>query len=170
MPRECAICALATQAGGQPFINTNLFAFDEPAHAIYMHTARLGRTRDNIAGDECVCFSISEMGRLLPADTALNMSVEYAGVAVFGRASIVTGADEMRHGLQLILDKYFQHLQPGRDYRPITDEELARSAVYRIDIDEWSGKRKLAEPDFQGAFTYDRPGSWREHGRCDLAA
>jgi uncharacterized protein len=163
MLRECALGTLATQAGGQPFINMNLFAFDEGAHAIYMHTARLGRTRDNIEGDERVCFSIGEMGRLLPADTALNMSVEYASVVVFGRAHVVTDPDEMRHGLQLILDKYFTQLQPGRDYRPITDDELARTAVYCIAIDEWSGKRKQVDADFPGAFIYDRPGSWREH-------
>ena len=35
-----------------------------------------------------------------------------------------------------------------------TADELARTAVYRIDIESWSGKRKQAEPDFPGAFFY----------------
>ena len=145
---------LATVHDGQPFINTNLFVFDQAAHAIYMHTARVGRTRANVEAEERVCFSVSEMGRLLPADTALEFSVEYAGVVVFGRAAIVEDQQQARHALQLLLDKYFAHLRPDRDYRPITPEELARTAVYRISIEHWSGKKKEVGADFPGAFFY----------------
>ncbi|MCL5996780.1 MAG: pyridoxamine 5'-phosphate oxidase family protein [Chloroflexi bacterium] len=162
MLRECATATLATVAGEQPFSHVNLFAFDEEAHAIYVHTARTGRTRSNIEADGRVCFSVHEMGRLLPADTALEMSVEYASVIVYGRAYVVTDPVEARHGLQLLLDKYFVHLRSGQHYRPITDEELARTAVYRIDIEQWSGKRKQVAADFPGAFTYARPGTWRD--------
>jgi L-cysteine:1D-myo-inositol 2-amino-2-deoxy-alpha-D-glucopyranoside ligase len=145
---------LATTFGEQPFINSNLFVFDEAAHAIYLHTARVGRTRTNVERNGRICFSVSEMGRLLPADTALEFSVEYAGVVVFGHATIVTDEAEARHGLQLLLEKYAPHLRPGRDYRPITDDELARTTVYRIQIEGWSGKKKEAETDFPGAFSY----------------
>lgn len=146
---------LATEYDGQPFINSNLFVFDEATHAIYLHTAQVGRTRANIEQNDRVCFSVSEMGRLLPADTALEFSVEYGGVTVFGRAVIVTDEEEARHGLQLLLNKYFPHLKPGRDYRPITSEELARTTVYRVQIEHWSGKKKGAEANFPGAFFYD---------------
>lgn len=145
---------LATASGGQPFINSNLFAYDAAAHVIYMHTARVGRTRANIEADGRVCFHVYKMGRLLPADTALEFSVEYGGVTVFGRGRVVEDPAEARHGLQLLLDKYFSHLHSGEHYRPITDEELARTAVYRIEIDAWSGKRKAVEEEFPGAFWY----------------
>jgi hypothetical protein len=150
---RAAYGVLATVHEGQPFINSNLFVYDEAAHAIYMHTANVGRTRANVERNDRVCFSVSEMGRLLPADTAMEFSVEYAGVTVFGSAAIVTDEDEARHGLQLLLNKYFPHLQSGRDYRPIMPEELARTTVYRIQIEQWSGKKK-AEADFPGAFFY----------------
>lgn len=149
-----AVGMLATVYEGQPFINSNLYVYDEVNHCIYMHTARVGRTRGNVEADERVCFSVAEMGRLLPADEALEFSVEYSGVVVFGRACIVTEPEEMRYGLQLLLDKYFPHLQPERDYRPIVDEELKRTSVYRINIDSWSGKRKKVDDDFPGAFFY----------------
>ena len=55
---------------------------------------------------------------------------------------------------QLLLDKYAPHLQPDRDYRPTTDEELARTTVFRIDIEAWSGKKKEVAPDFPGAYYY----------------
>jgi nitroimidazol reductase NimA-like FMN-containing flavoprotein (pyridoxamine 5'-phosphate oxidase superfamily) len=147
---------LATVDAGQPFINTNLFVFDAAQHCIYLHTARLGRTHTNIEANSVpVCFSVSTMGRLLPADEALEFSVEYEGVTMFGNASVITDPDEQRHGLQALLDKYFPHLQPGRDYRPIVDDELKRTSVYRVDIAEWSGKRKQVADDFPGAFSME---------------
>ncbi len=152
--RRAPVGTLATVSDGQPFLNSNLFVYDEAAHAIYLHTARVGRTRANVEADERVCFSTFEMGRLLPAAEALEFSVEYAGVTVFGRGAIVTDRDEAKAALQLLLDKYAPHLYPGRDYRPVTDQELARTAVYRIQIDSWSGKRKEASEDFPGAFQF----------------
>jgi nitroimidazol reductase NimA-like FMN-containing flavoprotein (pyridoxamine 5'-phosphate oxidase superfamily) len=145
---------LATVRDGQPFVNMNIFVFDENAHALYLHTARAGRTRANIEADERVCFGVSEMGRLLPAPTALHFSVEYAGVVVFGRARIIEDDAEAERALQQLLDKYAPHLRPGRDYRPIQPEELAVTSVYRIDIDEWSGKQKVAPADHPGAYLY----------------
>jgi uncharacterized protein len=145
---------LATVSDGQPFLNMNIFVYDEARHAIYLHTARAGRTLANVTADGRVCFGVSTMGRLLPAPTALHFSVEYAGVTVFGRASVVTDEVEAHDALQLLLDKYAPHLRPGRDYRLIMPEELAVTAVYRIDITEWGGKQKVAPPDFPGAFLY----------------
>jgi uncharacterized protein len=149
--------SLATVHDGQPFVNMNIFVYDEEADAIYLHTARTGRTRTNVEAEDRVCFAVSEMGRLLPADVALEFSVEYAGVIVFGRAAVVEDGDEAKQALQRLLDKYCPHLRPGRDYRATTDEELARTTVYRVRIETWSGKQKIAPPDFPGAFFYGQP-------------
>jgi nitroimidazol reductase NimA-like FMN-containing flavoprotein (pyridoxamine 5'-phosphate oxidase superfamily) len=147
---------LATVYEGQPFVNSNLFVYDEAAHQIYMHTAKVGRTRANVDNDERVCFSVSEMGRLLPADRALEFSVEYSGVVVFGRGKVIDDPDTAKRALQMLLDKYFPHLQPERDYIPIQDVELVRTAVYAIQIDSWSGKQKKVAEDFPRAFLYPK--------------
>lgn len=148
---------LATVHEGQPFLNSNLFVYDEAEHAIYMHTARVGRTRANVELDERVCFTVYEMGRLLPADTALEFSVEYASVVVFGTATVVSDEQRATDALHMLLRKYAPHLQPGQDYRPVVPEELTRTGVYRIAIDEWSGKKKEVAADFPGAYNY---GAW----------
>ena len=62
--------------GGQPFLNSNLFIYDADQHAIYLHTHRTGRTRDNLDAPDRVAFSVAGMGRLLPAPEALEFSVE----------------------------------------------------------------------------------------------
>jgi hypothetical protein len=151
--RRAPVGTLATVSAGQPFLNSNLFVYVESAHAVYLHTARTGRTRSNVEADPRVCFTAFEMGRLLPADVALEFSVEYSSVVIFGRAVLVEKEGEATHALQLLLDKYFPHLEPGQDYRPPVPEELKRTAVYRIDIEAWSGKKKAVD-DFPGAFVY----------------
>jgi len=151
---------LATVKDGQPFLNSNLFVYDETEHVIYMHTAHIGRTRTNLEAEERCCFSIATMGRMLPAPEALEFSVEYAGVVVFGKGRVVTSDEEKERGLQLLLDRYAPHLRPGRDYRGITAAELKRTGVYRIDIETWSGKQKVAEQDHPGAFELAEPGAF----------
>ena len=42
---------LATVHDGQPCVNSNIFAYDEERNAIYLHTARSGRTRDTVEED-----------------------------------------------------------------------------------------------------------------------
>jgi uncharacterized protein len=155
--RRAPIGTLATLADGQPFLNMNLFVYLEDEDAVYLHTAKTGRTRTNVDGDGRVCFGVCEMGRLLPADTALEMSAEYGGVVVFGKAAVVDDEAEATRALQALVDKYFPHLKPGRDYRPIQPEELARTAVYRVRIESWSGKQKKAPDDFPGSFLHGSP-------------
>jgi nitroimidazol reductase NimA-like FMN-containing flavoprotein (pyridoxamine 5'-phosphate oxidase superfamily) len=134
----------ATSVENQPFLHVGLFWYDAPSRRIYFHTAHEGRTRDNVLANPRVCFGVAEIGRLLPADTALEFSNEYASVIAFGRARLVEDDEEKRRGLQGLLDKYFPQLAPGRDYRPITEKEMARTSVFAIEIEGWSGKQKVA--------------------------
>lgn len=145
--------------GGQPFLNSNLFVYDDTGggRRIYLHTHRTGRTRDNLESAEKVAFSAVAIGRLLPAPEALEFSVEYAGVVAFGTGRVVKDEVEARTALQMLLDKYAPHLRPDVDYRATTDDELKRTAVYRIDIEAWSGKQKEVPEDFPGAFSLDLP-------------
>jgi hypothetical protein len=157
---EIPFGTLATTNDGRPFLNANIFVYDPDRHAIYLHTARVGRTASNIDGEPAgaqVCFGVFRMGRLLPAPEALEFSVEYDGVTVFGTARRVEDQEEAGRALQMLLDRYAPHLEAGRDYRGVTEQELARTAVWRIDIESWAGKRKSVAADFPGAFTFTSP-------------
>ncbi|WP_420456036.1 pyridoxamine 5'-phosphate oxidase family protein [Rubrivirga sp.] len=163
--RTAAVGTLATARDGRPFLNTNLFVYEDDEGdglgTIWLHTAHVGRTAANVAlfAPAPVCFSVFEIGRLLPDDRALEFSVEYAGVVAFGSGWVVERADEQRHGLALVMAKYAAHLAPGADYEPPTDADLARTAVFRIDVEAWSGKTKAAPADFPGAYTWPDVGA-----------
>ena len=96
-----AFGVMATSYEGQPFTNTRQYVYDPSANAIYMHGAKTGRTPAVIEANDRVCFSVSRMGRLIPADEAVEVSVEFAGVMVFGRVSMVENQAEAARALQL---------------------------------------------------------------------
>ena len=153
--RDAAFGVLTMVREGEPYPHPNLFAFDEDRDALYFHTARTGATRSSIEEDDKVAFCVSRMGRLIPADEAGEFSVEYSSVVVYGQGVVVSEAEEAKRGLELIMEKYAPHLEPGKDYRAIQPEEVKRTAVYRLDIEEWSGKEKAEDPDSAGAYHFE---------------
>ena len=152
--REAAFGVIAMSGAGRPYLNVNLFVFDEAEHAIFFHTWGGGRTRRETGANPEVCFAAFRMGRLLPAERIADYSVEYASVLVFGSAVVVTDAVRARRAQELPLRKYFPHKEPGRDFAPFTDAELLRAAVYRLSIAGWSAKRNAEAKDYAGAFVF----------------
>lgn len=131
---------LATHWDGQPFQTPTSFWYDEAGHQLAFHSNVAGRLRANLERDGRACLEASEFGRFLPSNVALEFSVQYASVVVFGRVRVVTDPPEQRRLLSGLIDKYFPDLQAGREYRPITDQELKRTSVYALAIESWSGK------------------------------
>jgi hypothetical protein len=131
---------VATRREDQPFITPTTFWYDEKRHEIIFHSNIVGQVRTNIERHNRVCFETSEAGRFLPSNVALEFSVQYASVVVFGTARIIDDADEKRRALYGLIEKYFRDMTAGVDYRPITDQELSRTSVYAISVESWSGK------------------------------
>lgn len=150
---------LSAVLDGRPFALPRIYVYDRNREAIYLHGAyggETGRVLDQAeqSGGVPVSFTVFEMGRLLPADEALEFGVEYASVVATGKAVEVGDPEEALHGLSLLMKKYAPHLEPGEDYRPLSPEEVARTSVIRIDIDSWSGKEKPEAPDYPGAYWF----------------
>jgi nitroimidazol reductase NimA-like FMN-containing flavoprotein (pyridoxamine 5'-phosphate oxidase superfamily) len=110
-------------------------------YAHQLHTGHAGRFNENVAANNRVALTVARAGRLLPAERAGAFSSEYASVVAFGCAALVSDQGEKRRALQMLLDKYFPEHRPDGDYRPLTDAEIDSTAVYRIDITHWTGKR-----------------------------
>ncbi len=133
---------LGTAADGQPFVTPLSYWFD--GTRIYFHGANHGRAKENMRQNPRVCFTVAERGRYLPAKKAMDFGVEYDGVMVFGSVRWVETDAEKTTALNGLLEKYFPHLKAAEDYRPIVPSELPPTAVFAIEIEEMSGKRKAA--------------------------
>lgn len=143
--REARIGHIASASDRQPFINPTTFWFDEEHHQIVFHSNLAGRIRSNIENNPRVCIEVSEWGKLLPANVALEFSLQFRSVTVFGAAPILTEPEEARRALYGLIHKYFPAMTPGKEFREITDKELKRTSVYAIQIEEWSGKENWQE-------------------------
>ena len=143
--RTAQVGHVASCVDGQPFLTPNTFWFDESNHRIIFHSNVTGRIRSNIETNPRVCFEASELGRLLPSNVAMEFSLQFRSVVVFGTARLVTDPEEARNALYALIRKYFPSMEAGREFRGIADKELKRTSVYTLQIEEWSGKENWKE-------------------------
>ncbi|WP_135806150.1 pyridoxamine 5'-phosphate oxidase family protein [Halorussus marinus] len=145
---------------GEPHLVTQLFVYDETAGAIFFHGARDGRAHGIVADGEDVaaCFTTSEMGRFIPADEPVNFTVEYTSVVAYGTVGLVSDPAAKRAVLERFMAKFAPHLTPGEDYEEMTEASIDRTAVYRLDVAEWSGKAGEKPPEYPGAYDLDAVG------------
>lgn len=134
------IAHIASLWDDQPFITPSIYFYDEAGQRLIFHSNISGRIRANIERQPRVCVEVSEVGRFLPSNVALEFSLQYRSAVVFGTARIIEDEQEQRRVLQELIAKYFSQMEPGKDYRPTTDNELKRTSVYEIKIESWSGK------------------------------
>jgi uncharacterized protein len=131
--------------GEQPFVTPLNFWFDEPNQRIIFHTGQAGRMRNNLGHNPRACFEVMEYGRFLPANTALEFGIQYRSAMVFGQVEILNDPEEQRRALYALIAKHFPEMTPGKEFRPITDGELAHTTVYALRIESWSGKENWHE-------------------------
>ena len=133
--------SVASECEGQPFINPVCYVYDAETHAIYFHTGRAGRIFANLTANPRVCFNVCTALGLEANPAAFSFTMAYESVNVFGRAECIEDEAEAIRALRLLVDRYFPGLKYGEDYPPMTPERLGPTAVWRIRVEAWSGKR-----------------------------
>jgi nitroimidazol reductase NimA-like FMN-containing flavoprotein (pyridoxamine 5'-phosphate oxidase superfamily) len=152
--RRGAYGTLATEAGGQPFLNTHNYVYDEAENCLYLHRNKVGRTSANLLHNPRICYTVVEMGRMYAGEKACEFGVEYRSVVIFGTAEIVDDGKEACKALQMLVEKYAPHLKPGVDYKPVTPDCAHSAAVYKVKIEQWSGKMRAVAEDHPRAYDY----------------
>lgn len=142
---EAKVGHIASTWDDQPFLTPSNFWYDQANGRVIFHSNIAGRVRANLEHNPKVCLEASEMGKLLPSNIALEFSLQYRSVMVFGTAKILEDPEEKRAALYGLIKKYFPEMEAGKEYRPITDMELKRTSVYAIEIESWSGKENWFE-------------------------
>ena len=143
--KKAQIGHIATSVDDQAYLNPTTFWYDEENHQIVFHSNIAGRVRSNIESNPKVSMEASELGRLLPSNVALEFSLQYRSVVIFGTARLITDAEEAKKLLYDLISKYFPAMSAGKEYREITEKELRATSVYVIKIEEWSGKENWDE-------------------------
>lgn len=143
--KEAKVGHVATSLNDQPFLTPTTFWYDEENHQIIFHSNVAGRIRLNIEFNPKVSLEASELGKLLPSNVALEFSLQFRSVVIFGTVRIISDPVEARKMLYGLISKYFPKITAGREYREITDKELRATSIYAIKIEAWSGKENWEE-------------------------
>lgn len=140
-----------------PHLVTQLFVYNPEAGAIYLHGAQAGRAHELVKKGEQprASFTTSEKGRYIPADEPVNFTVEYSSVVAYGIIDFLPSPEEKRAVLEQFMEKFAPQLNEGEDYERISQESIDRTAVYRLDVESWSGKKGWKDPDHPGAYSLD---------------
>jgi|688.fasta_scaffold57379_5 nitroimidazol reductase NimA-like FMN-containing flavoprotein (pyridoxamine 5'-phosphate oxidase superfamily) len=113
---------------------------------LYLHgsdSSRLLRHFDNCQA--LACITVTHVDAISMARSALNHSINYRSVVVFGKPVPVQDYEHKLRVLHALVD----HIVPGRwdSLRPITTEEIERTRIVGIALDEASVKIRSGPPE-----------------------
>ena len=137
---------LVTVDGDEPVPTPLHYVYDPDAHAVDVHVSPDGRTARVADEGSNAAFTVAAMGDIITAWEAGKFDTEYESVVAHGRVRMLEDPSAKRTALAGLMAKFAPRSSPGDDYRAITDEEVGRTAVVRLTIDDWSGKRNDADP------------------------
>ncbi len=105
--RAASVGHVATLWDDQPFVTPTSFWFDEANHRLIFHSNIAGRMRANLERNPKACLEASEMWKLLPSNIALEFSLQYRSVMVFGTVRFLESDEEKRAALVGLINDRF---------------------------------------------------------------
>jgi len=131
--RSAQVCRLAMIDGTEPYLVPLSFGYD--GRAIYFHSATEGRKVEALRRNARVCFEIDTGVELIRGASSCQWGMRYASVIGYGDAVFISDAEAKRRALALIMAHY------GEGLHSFPEKELARTLVFRVDIEQLAAKR-----------------------------
>ena len=145
---EYAVMSM-TDTEGEPYCLPLTIARD--GDFIYFHSAKDGKKISTLVKNPSVCMScVGDTKRATD-----KFTTEFESAIVRGRASEVTDDEEKIHALRLICERH----TPANmhEFDAAISKSLSRTAVWKIEISDITGKRKK----------YDKDGKEMKYGRME---
>jgi nitroimidazol reductase NimA-like FMN-containing flavoprotein (pyridoxamine 5'-phosphate oxidase superfamily) len=142
--RAGRIAHVAFTIEGQPYVLP--FAYHYDGSAVYLHGAPAGRAMRALRSGMPVCVEVTLLDGLVASRDAQNHSMNYRSAVVFGGAEEVVDLVEKCAIFVAMTERYFAGRAVGRDYAPARKGQLAGTALFRLRLEEASGKRRAGPP------------------------
>ena len=134
-------------ADGQPFVVPMAYHFDPRSPAtLYLHGRVRSRALDQLAGGQPVCVTVTLTDGLVYSRKAMNHSMNYRSVMLFGHGKLIEDEDRKFEIFDQMVQRYFPGRRVGQDYDPPPSEDLGATALVEVTIEEWSGKARRGGP------------------------
>lgn len=132
---QAQVARLGMIDAGRPYVVPLNFAHE--GDDVWVHCASAGRMLDCLGTNPQVCFEVDHLVGITTGPVACdNWTSHYESVIGFGVAEIVADASLKLRGLTTIMRKY-----SGRDDWQFSPDELQKTAVVRVRLQEITGKR-----------------------------
>lgn len=141
---RCRTVRIGAVDEGGPFVVPVSYGFEwrgqgaEVPLTLYVHSAQEGRKARCFAGSPRVAVELDEELGVTSGPYACSYSFCFRSIMGAGVVRAVEDPAEKARALGLLMD----HMAPGfpHDFK---DAAIARVAIFRIDVDELSGKERL---------------------------
>ena len=145
---------------GIPYVIPLSYHYDKDApESIYLHGSIRSRAMKALASGAPVCVTVTLTDGLVYSRKAMNHSMNYRSVVLFGRGREVADEDEKFELFDSMVQRYFPGRMVGSDYNTPPPADLGVTALVEVAIEEWNGKRRLGPPTGPDDDDLDAPGS-----------
>jgi nitroimidazol reductase NimA-like FMN-containing flavoprotein (pyridoxamine 5'-phosphate oxidase superfamily) len=121
----------------EPYIVPLSYGYDPARHALYLHTAAVGRKLDFVERNPRVCFEIEGPHTLRRADKACAWGLGYESLIGYGVLSEVVSAGEKARALSCLMRQQSGTESPWE----FSARELSAVRVWQLTIESVTGKR-----------------------------
>ena len=130
---RATICRLALCENNQPYVVPLCFGYKD--NALYFHCAGQGKKLDVLRKNDHVCFEVEVDCAIKTADQPCDWTVKCKSVIGFGKAVFLTGPEQKRQALDIIMHQYSQ----GPFEYP---EEIVKiTTIIKVEIKSMTGKQ-----------------------------
>ena len=145
---------------GLPYVIPLSYHYDgQNPDRIYLHGSVRSRAMELLAGGAPVCVTVTLTDGLVFSRKAMNHSMNYRSVVLFGTAREVTDHDEKYALFDQMVQRYFPDRLLERDYNPPPASDLGVTALVEVQIEEWNAKARRGGPTGPDDDNKDAPGS-----------
>ena len=132
---------------GVPYVIPLSYHYDkESPGSIYLHGSIRSRAMDALGSGAPVCVTVTLTDGLVYSRKAMNHSMNYRSVVLFGKGREVTDEGEKFNLFDAMVRRYFPGRTVGEDYNTPPLADLSVTALVEVAIEEWNGKRRLGPP------------------------
>ena len=145
---------------GLPYVIPLSYHYDgQNPDRIYLHGSVRSRALELLANGAPVCVTVTLTDGLVYSRKAMNHSMNYRSVVLFGTAREVTDHDEKYALFDQMVQRYFPDRLLERDYNPPPASDLGVTALVEVRIEEWNAKARRGGPTGPDDDNKDAPGS-----------
>ena len=132
---------------GLPYVIPLSYHYDsEQPDRLYLHGSIRSRALELLATGAPVRVTVTLTDGLVYSRKAMNHSMNYRSVVLFGLAREVTDNDEKSALFDRMVQRYFPDRLLERDYNPPPATDLGVTALVEVQVEDWNAKARRGGP------------------------